>query len=248
MGDQESTLLPVGAIVAGGTAALIALFDPSLAVIGAVGTPVVAGPIDRVIARFRERRNSRAEVLLEWVSRFSGVDLEELFDRCDADPRLETLLLRTLRAAGDTPVRGKIIAYASALASGVAGVALDRDANWEQTFVRTLEDLERDDLILLERFSLTAYELGLNTDPDPNAPPIKSLNQHQIEIVAQDIEFKSVSLATLQRNGLVASRSVSATGYAGGATWEFWDLTDHGERFLARLKEIGNLIRDATTQ
>jgi hypothetical protein len=227
--------MAVAAAVAG-----LAAANPPAGIAAAGLAPAALAGAKAVVEQIRVKWNARAAAVLAAAARAANIDVHELRARLETEPEREELLLRTLRAAGNTVLNEKLIAYALALAAG--GVADDvHDVAWETTFVRALDDLDPASLGLLQRFTWTANRLGLG-DGKPGSEIVPStLNVHQVEMVSADLPNLPALLAVLQRHGLLSSESAGG-GLTGGGGTTHWKLTSFGHDFLARLDAIGKML------
>lgn len=241
-GQSPSKGFSVGTAASAGASTAIAMFNPALGIAAAFGAPYIANQIDAFVGWFRNRQDVKADVLLGWVAKIAGIDVAEILKRCNENPDLEDLLLRTLRATSDTSIRAKIISYATALASGMAEDQSEADINWERMFVRTLDDLDFDHLRLLEVLSKPHIPAGLYENVEGAPLRVGPVDERLVSELATDLENLPMLLATLQRNGLVQFRTSHTSTWGGGITKSTWELTEYGLKFLARLIDIENLV------
>jgi hypothetical protein len=185
--------------------------------------------------------------LVEWTARFAGIDPEQLDDRCTDDPRRVELLLRVLRATSNTSLRGKVIAYALSLAEGTEPMTDERGLAWEAAFVRALDDLDEDHLLLLDRFTHSGNDLGLGDGSEAFESPPEALNDAQLETAAEGIVNLPSVIAVLQRNGLVRPDTGVGASYGGSTAFTNWRLTQFGREVLERLAVIRELVSTAVT-
>lgn len=242
MGDNSPVEIATEVVVSASAAAL-GVVNPAAGVAAAAAVPVVFAGVKDVLDRIHGRRIFRRSAVLAAAAKQAGIDADELTRRLESDPEREELLLRTLVAAGEAPLREKLIAYAVALANGTTTDDRHRVA-WETAFVRALDDLDSDHLTLLDRFTRTATQLGLaatGTEPDP---VMNTLNETQIEMVASDVANPPATVAVLQRHGLIAARTSGGGTFGGGGGSTHWYITAFGIAFLERLDSIGEALRE----
>jgi len=231
-------------VLVAGTAGLLGLLGPDIAIAAAFASPVAASAAKNVLGRIEMRKRARQEGLFELTARILEVGVEELSDLCESDPELEELLIRVLEAAADTATREKLVTYALALANGVRGE--NPDGHWESTFVDVIHNLGPNHLELLDRFTRTSNELGLGDGSQEFDSPLGQLNDVQIELVAKDLPALRSILAVLQRDGLLDHRFVSGGGFIGVSTTSgLWELTDFGTTVHDVLKELGRRLAPA---
>ena len=242
-GDESDNarVVAVETVVAA-TAGSLALIDPIAGVAAAGSAPALAAAVNAVLDRVAARANRRAASVLRGAAEALGTDVSDLQERLHSDPSREQLLLRTLGAAENAPLREKLCAYALALARGSIGDG--PQVAWETTFVRALDDLDPSHLALLDRFTWSSNRLGLGDGSSDFDRVPEALNPTQLERIANDLENLPALLATLQRHGLVASQSTGG-GNLGGSGTVLWSLTSFGRAFLGRLAEISIVLSGA---
>jgi hypothetical protein len=227
--------------VVAGTAGLIALLAPGGGVAAAAVSPGVATGMKRILDRVVRRRHEREAYMLRWAAAAAAIDPEELLRRCEERPGLEELLLFALRAAGDTTMREKLVALALALASGTSED--NKDLQWQSAFVHALNDLAREHLVMLDRFTMTQNQLGLG-DGDPAFDSVpEQIGDNQLDMIGKDMPALRSILAVLQRHGLVVNKFVGGGAVlGGGGALGIWQLTDFGKEFHQLLMKIGEVL------
>lgn len=223
----------VGALLSGNAGALV----------GAVIGPTATVAVDRIVGQLRRERGLRASFTLQVAADKLGTTTDELLRQLTSNPAREELLTRSLRAAQDAGLVGKLVLLGHAMARGA-----DSDAAsvfGETAFVRALDDCDIAHISVLAGFTQSPNELGLgNGDAEFNTPGSGDLNTAQLSLAfPQFEEHLDHLLATLQRHGLVASRT-AATGFLGMVTdgsIEGWRITRLGRDFLTRIAALSEL-------
>lgn len=113
---ESSASAIVPAVAVGSLAAWIAVVNPPLGIVAAAAAPMAVDRFQALIERVWRREDSRNERLLVAAARVAGVDIDGLLRRCEERPDLEELLVKCLRAVGDTSLRGKVHTLAVTLA------------------------------------------------------------------------------------------------------------------------------------
>lgn len=193
---------------------------------------------------YAKRQEERVDFVIRLAAQEAGLDPKELVDRLDTDMDRQGLFIRTLRAAQDAGVVEKLVGLARALAAG----AVTEDpatVQWEVAFVRTLADLDRSHLRVLEVFTTMAQKLGIPLAPDYVSPVIK---EDAIRQQAPDLApVLDPLLATLQRHGVAVLNQTEVPTVPLGssiAPLEDWRLTPFGHQFLLRMREVGATLAD----
>jgi hypothetical protein len=243
--SEEMRNTAVDAVV-GGVSGLLALATHgALAVPAAAAAPEISAGIKGVLSRITQRRDDRRAILLTWAAQYANLTPEELQHRCESDPQLEELLLFALHAVDQTAMREKILALSLALASGITSATDEK--RWQMAFARAMTDLGREHLVLLDRFTRTANQVGLgNGDPDFDKVP-DSLSESQVRIVGQDLPVLPQLLATLQTHGLIQMGVTGGGTYGGGGSVPTWSITDFGREVHELVTTLGELLRRTST-
>jgi len=228
-------------VVLYGAAAWLATMHPEAGIAAAASAPTLVDSIKSLAYRIEQRRADKVDQLLKWSSKFANVELGDLLSRCYANPEVEELLLKVLRATEDTTLRGKILSFAMSLAKGTSPGMSDASLRWEKTFVRVVDDLDPVHLELLDRFTWTSNQLGLgNGAPEFDEVPA-ALNLGQVEMVTMDLDILPSLLAVLQRHGLIASTDTGG-GPLGGSGSTYWKVTSFGCEVLGRFALIRSVV------
>lgn len=223
------------------------LVNPVVGIAGATAAPVVEAAVNFGMEKLAARRARRAGVVIARAAELGAMTPEDLLARAEANPELEDLLLRTVRAAMDSASEEKLILYAVSLAAGTMSDDSSEIA-WETLLVRVLDDLDVSHLDMLNRFTMTSLELGLGEGPEFDSVP-SSLNAAQIEIVAGDLPNRASLLAVLERHGLI-ERYTAAGGmsFSIGPPMVHARITDFGSDVHERLLAVGRLIAPNRTR
>lgn len=239
----------VAALVSfGGAAAAAMAGHPDIAIGAAASQPVAAAGIDTTLDWLSERVRDRHGRLLKDAAKVAGIDGAELKRRCRANPEAEDLLLASLKLAGDTNNRAKLLCYAIALAQGIDPRATDEETQRLRSFVRTLGELDVVHIALLDRFTWLEERLFDTDHPNPDRQglwPERIFSWRQIQVAMRDFENLGLLVGDLVRVQLirVESRGGGAVLGGGGVT-TFWMVTESGQVFLKWLWEISAIVED----
>lgn len=228
-------------LLAAGAAGLT-LVNPLLGA-GAVGAvPAVQAGVEAAMDKVTAWRGARASAVLRNAAELAHVDPDELIGRVATDPDREQLLVRTLEAAADSPLREKLILLAVSLAAGT--VSTDTPTiQWETQFVRALDDLDGPHVELLRIFQKTSKEL-FGEEASDRVP--ESLNSVQLDNVASHLPNLTSLLAVLERHGLVRTFSTSGgMSFSTGRGPANYEITDFGVAFQERLAAVGQYLAGA---
>lgn len=225
-------------------AAIGALLGPVGAVAGAAGIPVASQALSEWRDRRRKEAAAREEAVLARAAHLAGVSENELIERLQKQPFGDERFLQTMRAAQAVGSDQRLIALAKSLASG-AGAESVLDIQWEIAFVRTIEDVEIVDLVVLSCFAKTANELGLGSGDSEFDEPVSTLNLTQLQMIHDELgDVLDGILARLERSGLIA-RLTSGGGTffgGGGQRIDTYELTSFGRAALERLELLGATV------
>lgn len=226
----------MGALLSGSAGALA----------GAVIGPTATAAVERIVGQLRRERGIRASAALKVAADDLGITTDELLTQLTSNPAREELLTRSLRAAQDAGLVGKLVLLGRAMARGADGDAAS--VFGETAFVRALDDCDIAHIRVLAGFTQSPNELGLaNGEEEFDSPGSGDLNTAQLALAFPELEAHlDHLLATLQRHGLVASRT-GATGFLGMVTdgsIEGWRVTRLGRDFLTRIATLSGLGAD----
>jgi hypothetical protein len=241
-GDDDETDIKetAGASIIGLAVAAAAVIDPALGIVAAGSVPVMVAGAQDVLGVLDRRRERRQASVLAIAAAVDEVAVGTLVHELERTVGGEDLLVRTLEAAGSTSQREKLIAYAVALRSGIAG---DADAiARETTFVRALDDMDLHHVELLRRFTKTWTDLSLEPEKGFGFDIPARFRVSHLDKVASGMQNPPALLAVLQRHGLVASYTKQLESYADTNDTPVVGISQFGLDFLRRLDEIGERL------
>lgn len=241
---QNRMIVKGAAAVATATgAAALSLAGVEGLIAGAAAAPVVTAGIDALIDRWTARQHLRVSEVVARAAQAAGLPPSQLLERLRAAPEREELVIRTLRAAADTPAELKLVAFATSVA--VVATREPAAVAWEALFVRALSDLDLAHLDVLRRFTWSANDLGLGDGRSAEFDKrVEYLNARQVEIALPSLQGTvGVLLAALVRHGLLdTSTPTLGTFGGGGGTMQQWTMSAFGRAFLARIELVHRVL------
>lgn len=184
-------------------------------------TPILEAIATFAVKKLGQRRIEHAAETLIDAAKAAHEPLDDFIDKAVADDRRHELFARALTVAQDTALQDKRRALGRALAAGVMGD--DARIDEELLFIRAVQDIDEMHIRVLARMAATS------------AGPMGWMAS---TIVAADRGLANgirALLWTLELHGLIAARVPS--GRVQGPQETRYDITDSGQRFLARLAD-----------
>jgi hypothetical protein len=221
-------------------------------VISAAGGQLIGGPegvfasaaaqpvldqAGRAVQRLVERVPARVRKLLGVAAHDAGVSITVLCKTLENARGGEDLLLKTIRAAVDSAVDEKLMAYAVSLTKAATGSTI----TFESQFVAAVAALDEAHFLLLGLFNrpqrelVPAQHLSAVIHIDAINSPAQIMTVDDMREMLPELGGLIEPLVFgLQRYGLVVPWD-----YQGTSTVKTWEITLFGRECLRRITEIG---------